>query len=187
MSRLVVFLAFLLLVSVTMARADGISSTIPDPEIEISDPLCFEDCPPGVGLTFTFSADAFGGGILSFHNVSGQTWTNLLITTGSNPFFVDPSAIQCRTNAFVSCVPLNLGGGTTGIFFFGTNDSFHGIPNFDAFEINLNDTFGGASGGSWGANRSFVAAANVPEPATLTLFAVGLAALVARRKLVDWR
>jgi hypothetical protein len=188
--RLVVFLPLLLLASAIMARADRIPlSGIPDPDIDISDPPCSVECPPGVGLTFTFSADADGGGIISLQNVSGQTWTSLLITTGSTPFFVDPSSILCLTNAFVSCVPLNLGGGTIGIFLSGTNNSgtnnfFHGIPNLDAFTINLNDFVGDPTAGSWGANRSFAAIANMPEPATLTLVGVGLAALVVTRKLV---
>jgi hypothetical protein len=184
--QLLVFLPVLLFVSTIAARADRIPvSGIPDPDIDISDPPCSE-CPPGVGLTFTFSADVAGGGIVSLQNVSGVTWENLLITTGNTPFFVDPGSILCRTNAFVSCIPQNLGGGMTGIFFSGVNTVFHGIPNLDAFTINLNDFViePGIASGSWGANRSFVAVANIPEPATLTLVGVGLAALVAARNLV---
>src|SRR5262245_14537415 len=131
----VVFLSVLLFGSASAARADTIPlgsvplGAIPDPDIDISDPPCVEACPPGVGLTFTFSADATGGGIVSFTNISGQTWTSLLITTGSTPFFVDPGSIVCTTNAFVNCVPQNLGGGTTAIYLSGTNEFFHGIPN----------------------------------------------------------
>jgi hypothetical protein len=183
---LVVLVSVVLFASVTVARADDIPSGGIDPDIDISDPPCnpFEDCPPGVGLTFTFSANASGGGILTFTNVSGENWTTLLITTGSIPFLVDPALIVCTTNAFVSCTPQSLGGGTTGIYLSGTNDFFHGIPNFDVFTINLNDF--GSSTGSWGANRSFAAAANVtlPEPLTLTLLGAGLGALVAYRKLI---
>jgi len=183
--RLVVFLPFLLFASAIMARADRIPlSGIPDPDMDISDPPCSVECPPGVGLKFTFSADADGGGIISLQNVSGQAWTSLLITTGSSPFFVDPGSILCRTNAFVSCVPLNLGGGTTGIFFSGTDSFFHGIPNLDAFTINLNDFVGDSTTGSWGANRPFAGLASTPEPATLALVGVGLATLVVTRKSV---
>src|SRR5262245_51360605 len=126
-----------------MARADWIPPNgIPDPDIDISDPPCSVECPPGVGLMFTISAVADGGLLITIQNVSGQAWTSLLVTTGSTPFFVDPSSILCTTNAFVSCVPLSLGGGTTGILFSGTNSFFQGIPNLDAFAINLNDFVG---------------------------------------------
>ena len=184
---LVALVSVLLFASASVARADSIPlGAIPDPDIDISDPPCIEGCPPGVGLTFTFSADASGGGIVSFTNISGETWTTLLITTGSIPFFVDPTSIVCTTNAFVRCIPQNLGGGTTAIYLSGTNEFFHGIPNLDVFTINLNDF--DSSSGSWGANRSFAAAANVPapvpEPRTLTLLGAGLGALMAYRKLV---
>jgi hypothetical protein len=190
---LVVFLSVLLFASASVARADTIPlgsvplGAIPDPDIDISDPPCIEGCPPGVGLTFTFSANASGGGIVSFTNISGQTWTSLLITTGSTPFFVDPGSIVCTTNAFVNCVPQNLGGGTTAIYLSGTNEFFHGIPNLDVFTINLNDS--DSSSGSWGANRSFAAAANVPvpEPATLILLGAGLGAIVVHRKIIASR
>jgi PEP-CTERM motif len=179
--RFIVLLSFLL-ASVALARADGIPT---DPNIDVSDPPCVSDCPPAAGLTFAFGSNAAGGGIVQFTNASGQNWTNLLITAGGDPFFVDESAITCTSNAFLNCAVEDLEGGMSGIFLSGvlpSNSEFgaRGIFSGDAFSINLNDV--DSSGGSWGADRDFSAAANVPEPNTLYLLAIGLAGLLVRRK-----
>src|SRR6202035_1446572 len=104
--RFVVLLSFLP-ASATLARADGIPT---DPDIDVSDPPCVSDCPASVGRTFTWGADASGGGIVQFTNTSGQDWKSLLITTNSDPFFVDSSAINCTTNAFLNCLVEDLEG-----------------------------------------------------------------------------
>jgi hypothetical protein len=190
--RFVVLLSFLL-ASATLARADGIPT---DPDIDVSDPACITDCPAGVGLNFIFGANAFGGGIVSLTNASGQDWKSLLITTNSDPFFVNPGSITCITNAFLNCLVEDLQGGMTGMYLSGVlapppgseedadDAGPHGILNGDAFSINLNDN--DSSTGSWGADRDFSASANVPnpvpEPNTLSLLAAGLGALVGGRK-----
>ena len=185
--RFVVLLSFLL-ASATLARADGIT----DPDMDVSDPACTSDCPAGVGLNFIFGANAFGGGIVSMTNTSGQDWKSLLVTTNSDPFFVNPGSITCITNAFLNCLVEDLQGGMTGMYLSGVlppdgdadDAGPHGILNGDAFSINLNDN--DSSTGSWGADRDFSASANVPnpvpEPNMLSLLAAGLGALLGGRK-----
>ena len=191
--RCLAFPIFILLVSATVVHADGVPV---DPKMVVNDPLCFEGCGTALESTvFSFSSNANGGGFLTFQNVSGLTWTSLLIETGSDPFNVPANSVTCQTNAFLSCQVSDLAGGITAMFFSGTNgETVLGIPNDFNFTINLNDDLPGGGtnvdpggSGGWGANRIFNAAANVPspvpEPATLTLMGVGIGALVARKKL----
>ena len=191
-----VFLAILLMASAAVASADGLA----DPKMIVSDPPCFEGpCPGPVGLTFSFRSNAFGGGFLTFTNESDFDWTSLLIETGSDPFNVPANTIVCQTNAFLSCVVSDLGGGITAMYLSGVTapgcefGCANGIPDFDTFTINLNGEANDPvsedpnGSGGWGALRNFDASANVPapvpEPATLTLMAVGMGAFLAKKRL----
>ena len=143
-----------------------------DPGIHVDDPQG-----PGtpVGLSFTFTSDASGGGLLNFINTSGVTFTTL-------EFNVPPPSplapIVCGGNAFTNCFRQFLvEGGFATIDFFGGP----GIPDGTPFQIDL-----GASG--WTPNATFEAFANesdeeepTPEPGVITLFASGVAAIWFRR------
>ena len=195
-----VLLAILLMGSAAIAHADGLA----DPRMIVSDPPCFEGpCPNPVGLTFSFTSNANGGGFFEFTNESDFDWTSLLIETGSDPFTVPPNLISCQTNAFLSCVVSDLGGGVTAMYLSGVTapgcefGCANGIPDFDIFTINLNgeadspvDESPDGSGG-WGSGRNFSASANVPppvpEPATITLMAAGLGVFFAKKKLGNRR
>jgi hypothetical protein len=192
------FLGFLLLVSSALAYADAIPV---DPVMDVSDPICFEGCPPAIeGTTFSFAANAFGGGVIKRTNRSGVDWTSLLIavtTNGGTLPPVAPADITCTSNAFINCQKSVAEGGVTNIYLYGVGlvgevAFFPGLVNNDAFTINLNDLVRNAlnpdpnGSGGWGGGRIFEATANaanpVPEPATLTLLCAGIGALVVKRR-----
>src|SRR6516164_948558 len=68
-----------------------------DPVIHVDDPQG-----PGtpVGLSFTFTSDGSGGGLLNFDNTSGVTFVNLQIDVPP-PLPIAP--ITCDGNAYVHC------------------------------------------------------------------------------------
>lgn len=179
-------MAILLMGFAALAHADSIPA---DPKMIVSDPTCGEGC-TSVGTTFSFTSDANGGGFLTFQNNSEIDWSSLLIETGSAPFNVPANSVTCQTNAFLSCQVSDLAGGITAMYFSGVNSLASeigpfGILSGDVFTIELND-ISGIDGGGWGSFRTFDASANVPapvpEPATLTLMAAGLGALLAKRR-----
>ena len=135
-----------------------------DPGIHVDDP---QGPAAPVGLTFTFTSDAFGGGLLNFVNTSGVTFVNLQIDV---PPPSPIAAITCGGNAYVHCFQQ-----AVPVMNFATIDFFGGpgIPDGTPFQIDL-----GATG--WTPNATFEAFANVeittPEPGVLILLASGLGA-----------
>jgi len=172
------------------AFADG----IPDPVIQINDPICDSSspCAPLVvaGVPFTFMADGNGGGPPPGTNtfqVSGDVgFFSLDVQTAG---FIDPASINCTSNRF-NCTVTNLDNNTvTDMFFteFICEVCSTGFPTGDVFTVNLGTT-------GWGADRQFVAEANLsapadnptlvstPEPSSALLLCTGAAALLGNRK-----
>ncbi len=122
--------------------------------------------------SFTFGADALGGGVLLFQNESGKNWREMdVIAT-----LPDSVPITCTPGPFVTCTfaetPV-----TNGFLYnilFGPAAG-GGITQGQIFSVNLNDTGDNPNGaGSWGAGTDFAATASaVPEPAAVTLIILG--------------
>ena len=145
-----------------------------------ADPRVHVDDPTGsftpVGLSFTFTSDAAGGGVSNFTNTSGVTFTFLEIDVAAP---MPPGPITCDGNAFTNCFQqwFTEGGFATVDFFGGP-----GILNGMAFQIDL-----GTSG--WTPNATFTASANetdepepTPEPGMLIMFGSGFGALLLRNE-----
>lgn len=135
---------------------------------------------------WVFGADASGGGYLGFTNETGQTWTRMdvLVTLPT------PETITCGGTAFATCTVVNTTppGSSAGptsydvIFGGGPDDP---IVNMENFTIDMNNdasTNPNGSGG-WPANQDFQALANVPEPGSVLLAALGLLLFGAYRLL----
>jgi len=165
MKRIPALLMFVTIFSCLAALANS----VPDPRIIVKDPVCGTGC-RSVGTHFTFSSPAGGSGTLFFTNGSGSSWHNLKLVESGVP----ASAITCISpHTFMQCSVTTTNGVTT-ILLTGVGAGFPGILAGHAFDI----TFGRWPKGGVG----FKAIANVPEPATLSLFVTGLGALFTRRK-----
>jgi hypothetical protein len=143
-----------------------------DPGIHVDDPQG-----PGtpVGLSFTFTSDASGGGLLNFVNTSGVTFTTLEFNV---PAPLPSAPIVCGGNAYPTCFRQWL---TEGEFATVDFNGGPGIPDGTMFQVDLGTT-------GWTPNATFEAFANetdeeepTPEPGVLTLLASGLAAVWFRR------
>jgi hypothetical protein len=125
---------------------------------DFSTPLTFD---------FTFIANGSGGGVFDFTNASGFDWTHVEIIAP-----VAPPPIICGGTAFTTCL-VQLESDSTIIQFFGGP----GIMNGQDFMIDL-----GSSGWPpFGAFEFRAFSTPVPEPSTLSFFAIGLAPLLVRR------
>jgi hypothetical protein len=192
-----ILLAILFTVSASLAHADGVPV---DPKMQVSDPSCGDGCTSLTGTSFTFSSNANGGGFLTFENDSDASWTSLLIeATG-----IAADAVNASSTLFSNPAQVYNIGDLLVIYFSGVSgpgceiECFNGIPNLsdeNVFTINLNDdvnevaNLDPSGSGGWGAGLAFDASANVPaptnvpEPATLTLMAVGLGAFLVKKKI----
>lgn len=140
-----------------------------DPGIHVDDP---QSGTP-VSIAFTFTSDAFGGGVLNFLNNSGVTFVNLQIDVAA-PLPIAP--ITCDGNAYLICFQQSIP-----VMNYATIDFFGGpgIPDGTPFQIDLGFT-------GWTPNATFFAVANAdfttPEPGVLLLFATGAGAAWLRLK-----
>ncbi len=142
--------------------------------------------PPNVTViantSFTFGADASGGGDFSFQNETGQNWTKLDVFVTLPAF----ESITCGSVAFVTCTVTTItpAGASPASYdlIFGP-DPKGGILNGETFSIDLNDNAvintdpNGV--GDWGPGTDFNAKANdfAPEPVSWMLIVFGLVGL----------
>jgi len=125
-----------------------------------------------VSNSFTFGADNFGGGVLSFENGSGHNWFGLSVTAT----LPNLTPITCGPGPFITCTisssPVSAGF-LYDIMFGPTSTS--GITNGEMFSVNLNNSGDDPNGvGSWGAGTDFGAKANTtPEPSSIMLVIAG--------------
>jgi hypothetical protein len=135
---------------------------------------------PVTSNTFAFGANADGGGLLLFQNVSGQTWGTLDVKA-TLPIL---TPITCGPGPFDICTvsTTQVSAGFLYDIFFGPASN-GGIVNGTIFEVNLNDAGEDPNGtGSWPVSADFTARATVtPEPATWLLLVAGGALAVGRR------
>lgn len=140
---------------------------------------------------FSFSANANGGGVFNFQNVSGNNWVGM-------DFFVtlpENTPIACGPGPFfVTCEVTSTPIGTTGMatYDIGFNQPRNGgILNSGIFSFNLNDPLSSGpnlnpnGSGGWGASTMINVAETdaVPEPASLWLLGGGIALLASVRRL----
>jgi hypothetical protein len=170
-------MSFLRMAALTALVLCGTWIWAADPGVHVDDP---KGSFTPVGLNFTFMSDASGGGVSSFSNTSGVTFTFLEIDVAAP---MPPGPITCGGNAFTTCFRQWFTEGE-----FATIDFFGGpgIANGMAFTIDLGTT-------GWTPNAIFTASANetdepepTPEPGMLTLVASGVGALWLRKKSSAW-
>lgn len=152
---------------------------------------------PITGSTFTFGANANGGGIYEFMNATGGVLTSLtFIADIPNPGYLGGGCPPPAPNIYnVSVTGLtNTGFSTAGttigcpdhfvLHIYGTNL----LSGSGVFTINLNDDsttdpdgYGGWAGAEFSSTITY-AVTTVPEPATFALMAAGLASLAIYRR-----
>jgi hypothetical protein len=145
------------------------------------------------GLSFTFSADAGGGGDFSFVNDSGQNWFSMNVLVNLPGL----ETITCGPGPFGTCsVTPSEGPDNTFNYDISFGPSPAGaIAQDQGFSIDLNDnglTNTDPNGnGDWGPDTTFDATVNsVPEPATSGFCVLALAGglgMVWRKKFAKRR
>jgi hypothetical protein len=156
-----------------------------NPKILIKDPP--SSATPVTSNTFTFGANAQGGGIFSFQNASGTDWTSMLVTAT----LPNLTAITCGPGPFVTCTvsETQVSKGWLYDILFGPTTTGAGINNGMVFEVILNDEGTDPNGaGSWPASVDFSAKTNVtPEPASVLLLISGglVIGVLRRRRIAD--
>ncbi|MBV9405211.1 MAG: hypothetical protein JO211_07690 [Acidobacteriaceae bacterium] len=134
---------------------------------------------------FTFGADASGGGVFSFQNVSGKSWIamdffvteplGIFINCGPGPFFLVCGYTSTSNSATTALYDIKFSQAING-----------GIANGAIFSFNLNDPLPGGGqnfdpngAGGWGPGADFnvVPTFGAPEPASALLLFSGVSML----------
>jgi hypothetical protein len=143
-----------------------------NPHIIIKDPS--GNPTPITGNSFTFGADALGGGVFFFQNESGTNWFSMGVEAVLPAF----TSITVTPGPFLSDTIVQTPQGDNQVLYdiiFGP--AKNAIPVGTIFSINLNDEGDDPNGvGSWGPGNDFSARSNVaitPEPSTALLLLAG--------------
>ncbi len=156
--------------------AAAVRATPADPRIIVSgggDPTAVETS------VFTFMSDPAGGGVLSFVNDTSFDWLSL-------DFFVKlpaNSPITCSSAIYSTCdfTFTTSRGSKLATYDIGFENPINsGLLPGDTLTIDLNDL--NMASGSWGANNTFTAAINLPEPSSFFFLAAGLLLLGGLRR-----
>ena len=147
---------------------------------------------PVIGVDpFSFSANANGGGVFNFQNISGNQWVgmdffvtlpeNTPIACGPGPFFVtcEVTSTPIGTSGMASYdigfdQPRNGGILSNGIFSFNLNDALRTGPNLDP---------NGSGGWGPGTVINVQQTDAIPEPSSLWLLGGGIALLASILRL----
>jgi len=167
----IAILVLLVALCAPLAKADPVLPN--DPRIIINDPPACITITSVFSTTFTFTSNSSGSGFLCFRNESQVAWFNISIDVPQPPNTTFPSDFSCGSDIFNTCT-FSLSGGILNIFF--TDGLLPDDGRF--FTIDLS-----SDGTGWGPNTEFRAAANVPEPGTVSLLAIGFGALAVRRRM----
>ncbi|HEY2384103.1 MAG TPA: PEP-CTERM sorting domain-containing protein [Terriglobia bacterium] len=164
---------------VVQVRADDLSG---DPTLKLNSAT-------GASANFDINSDSFfyttdSDADVTFHQDTGQTWSNLLITTNQNPVG-NLSSYTCQAAAFFTNCMVTLTGDTVSVFYYGLDATHLGIldggTKFRIQAFGFQDSGDQClTGGNfdpnrcWDASSTFNLQANVPEPASILLMTAGL-------------
>ena len=142
-----------------------------NPHIIIKDPP--GNPTPITSNTFSFGADALGGGVFFFQNESQNNWFSMSVQALLPAF----TSITVTPGPFLSDTIVQTPQGNQVLYDIIFGPTQNAVPIGTIFSINLNDTGDDPDGaGSWGPGNDFSGKTNVsisPEPSAVLLLLAG--------------
>ncbi len=137
------------------------------PQVTLFQDLTAPDANFEVGTSYSFTLGIFGKGMADGATLALSFFyrdnLNNMVTVGT------PTTVTYSTAAFPSTPPLNLFDYSVNIPYVQTGDSWVGKD----IGLKIESTFG-TGGGNWDMDNARLIATPVPEPATLSLLALGI-------------